>query len=392
MEKSSNESMDSKPKQKHPIFNQEYEILSSLGEGNTSKVYLCRSLKDPKKKIALKLLREEFLQRDSDSIKSVEQEIQILQGLNHQNIVSILGYGSDGFVKKPSGREIKNLVYIILEYIPGGLLFDLCQTCGGMGEDGGRFFLNQMLDVLDYMQSKNVVHRDLKLENILVDDNLNLKVADFGFATYKKINKLKSYRGTMTYMAPEIKEGKQYDGRQIDIFSTGVILFIIVQGIFPFKEAKKDEYFYNLIMNEKLDTYWKKVGGQNLSNEFKDLILRIFSFDGSKRPTIAELKAHPWVNKPFSVKMTRASIMERLQEKRSQKTAHSSKEDDKNYRGGPMTELIRQASASELEIYKFNDLVDHDIEVSPGTIWEELNMFNEDLFEGKLNLNYNTEK
>ena len=88
--------------------------------------------------------------------------------------------------------------------------------------------LHQMLEVLTYMQSKNVVHRDLKLENILVDEDMNLKVADFGFATYKKIEKLKSYRGTMTYMAPEIKEGKQYDGRQIDVFSTGVILFIIV--------------------------------------------------------------------------------------------------------------------------------------------------------------------
>jgi|TARA_B110000285_G_C14585354_1_gene364009 serine/threonine protein kinase len=118
---------------------------------------------------------------------------------------------------------------------------------GGMGEDAGRYFMSQMIDVLSYMQGKGVVHRDLKLENILVDDQMNLKVADFGFATYKKINRLKSYRGTMTYMAPEIKEGKQYDGREIDIFSTGVILFIIVQGIFPFKEAKKDEYFYNLL-------------------------------------------------------------------------------------------------------------------------------------------------
>jgi len=387
-------SNDSKTKQKHPIFNREYEILSSLGEGNTSKVYLCRSLKDPKKKIALKLLREEFLQRDGDSIKSVEQEIQILQGLTHTNIVSIQGYGSDGYVKKPSGREIKNLVYILLEYIPGGLLFDLCQTCGGMGEDAGRYFLTQMLDVLGYMQSKNVVHRDLKLENILVDDQINLKVADFGFATYKKINKLKSYRGTMTYMAPEIKEGKQYDGRQIDIFSTGVILFIIVQGIFPFKEAKKDEYFYNLILNNKLDTYWKKVGGNNLSDEFKDLILRMFSYDGNKRPTIDQLKAHPWINKPFSVKLTRSAIIDRLNEKRSEKTNHMSKDDDgnKNYRGGEMKELVRQASADQLELYKFNDLVDHDIEVMPGTIWEELNMFNEDLFEGKLTLDYNQDK
>ena len=118
-----------------------------------------------------------------------------------------------------------------------------------------------MVDVLSYMQAKNVVHRDLKLENILVDEQLNLKVADFGFATYKIINSLNSYRGTMTYMAPEIKEGKTYDGKKIDIFSTGVILFIIVLGIFPFKEAKKEEYFYSLIIENKLETYWKKVGG-----------------------------------------------------------------------------------------------------------------------------------
>ena len=272
-------------KQKHPIFNGEWEILSSLGEGNTSKVYMARNMNN-KSTVALKLLREEFLQRDADSIKSVEQEIQILQGLKHDNIVNIVGYGSDGTVLKPSGRKIENLVFILLEYVAGGLLFDLCQTMGGMGEDYGRFFLGQMMEVVGYMQGKGVVHRDLKLENILVDDAMNLKVADFGFATYKKINKLNSYRGTMTYMAPEIKEGKTYDGKQIDMFSVGVILFIMVQGIFPFKEAKKDEYFYNLILNGKLDTYWSKVGGQSLSPEFKDLILAMFSYDGSKRPTV----------------------------------------------------------------------------------------------------------
>ena len=76
-------------KQKHPIFNGEWEILQSLGEGNTSKVYLVRNLADPKKLQALKLLREEFLQRDQDSIKAVEQEIQILQGLKHEYIVNI---------------------------------------------------------------------------------------------------------------------------------------------------------------------------------------------------------------------------------------------------------------------------------------------------------------
>lgn len=109
----------------------------------------------------------------------------------------------------------------------------------------------------------------------------------------------------MTYMAPEIKEGKVYDGTQIDMFSAGVILFIIVQGIFPFKEAKKDEYFYNLLLTGKFEQYWKKTGGQNLSNEFKDLILKMFSYDGKKRPTIEEVKNHPWMQEPFSTKIAR---------------------------------------------------------------------------------------
>jgi len=204
-------------------------------------------------------------------------------------------FGDAGQVVKPSGRVISNLVFIIMDYVKGGLLFDLCQTMGAMGEDSGRLFMHQMIDALDYMHNLRCVHRDLKLENILVDDNLDLKIADFGFACYKSIDNLKSYRGTMTYMAPEIKEGKNYDGTQVDLFSTGVILFIIVQGIFPFKEARKEEYFYNLLMTGQIETYFEKVNGQNLSADFKDLILRLFSFDGNKRYTVEELKSHPWM-------------------------------------------------------------------------------------------------
>jgi len=125
-------------------------------------------------------------------------------------------------------------------------------------------------------------------------------------------------------MAPEIKEGKTYDGKQIDMFSCGVILFIIVQGIFPFKEAKKDEYFYNLIINNKLDTYWAKVGGQSLSEEFKDLILRMFSYDGSKRPSVEELKEHPFMQKSYDLKGVRNNLIEKLSESRSERTADSS--------------------------------------------------------------------
>ena len=171
-----------------------------------------------------------------------------MKNLHHPNLIALQSFGDSGVVKKPSGRIIENLVYVQMEFVSGGLLFDLCQMMGAMGEDIGRFFALQMLDAVDYIHQRRVAHRDLKLENILLDSQLNLKIADFGFATYKTIENLKSYRGTLTYMAPEIKEGKEYQGELVDMFSLGVIIFIIVHGIFPFKEARKEEYFYNLLM------------------------------------------------------------------------------------------------------------------------------------------------
>ena len=115
-----------------------------------------------------------------------------------------------------------------MEFVQGGLLFDMCQMLGAMGEDVGLFLVRQMVDAIEHMHSKRVAHRDLKLENILFDSECNLKIADFGFATYKQIDALKSYRGTLTYMAPEIKEGKEYQGEKVDMFSLAVIIFIIV--------------------------------------------------------------------------------------------------------------------------------------------------------------------
>jgi len=112
-------------KEKHSIFNNEWRVLENLGEGNTAKVYLCEHMEDPSRKIALKLLKQEFLSKGKNHIKSVEQEISILSGLDHKNITRIVDYGSDGVVVKASGKKIDNLVYIALEYIDGGILFDL---------------------------------------------------------------------------------------------------------------------------------------------------------------------------------------------------------------------------------------------------------------------------
>jgi serine/threonine protein kinase len=284
-----------------------------LGEGNTSKVYLGRSLQNANSLVAIKIMRDEFLQRDENSLRAVENEITILKNMKHQGIVQMLDYGDNGQVLKPSGRVIPSLIYIVMEYVEGGLLFDLCQLMQAMGEDSGRFFAHQMLNSIEYLHSIRVVHRDLKLENLLVDSHLNLKVADFGFASYKNIDCLKSYRGTMTYMAPEIKEGKPYKGAQVDLFSFGVILFILVHGIFPFKEARTEEYFYNLIVTGQTDLYFQKVNGSELSAEFKDLILSLFAYQPEQRLTIDQIRQHPWLNRPgFNFEATRTKMLHEI--------------------------------------------------------------------------------
>lgn len=99
--------------------------MRQLGEGDTSKVYLCRHMYT-EKLVALKILKRTFLERSEDSIKSVEQEIQVLYGTDHKNIVKMHGYGTEGVIIKPSGTVISNIVYILLDYVPNGLFFDLC--------------------------------------------------------------------------------------------------------------------------------------------------------------------------------------------------------------------------------------------------------------------------
>ena len=301
----------------YPIFNNKYEIIKHLGDGETAKVYLARSLQSGEK-VAIKMIKDEFLYRDNDNALSVLREMTILKNMNHEGIIKTKEFGWDGKIVKPSGRVLDELTYITMEYVDGGLFFDFVQSMGAMGEDAGRFFLHQLLNSLEYMHNKGIVHRDLKLENILYDEELNLKICDFGFSEHKNIDKLRDYVGTKTYMAPEIKQGKTYKGTEIDIFSVGVVLFAIVHGTFPFMEATQTDKFYNMLLTGNFDKYFQKLRGNDISYDFKDLILSFFSYRGEYRPTIEEIRAHPWMkSESFDFEETRARLLLTLDAKQT---------------------------------------------------------------------------
>lgn len=185
--------------------------------------------------------------------------------VKHQGIVALYDYGNSGVICTPAGHVTYKQVFIVMEYVSGGSLWDLTQEMGGMGETAGKFFLTQMLDILEYMHNvKKIVHRDLKPENILVDDLLNIKFADFGFSTNKNIDSLTSFAGSNTYIAPEVKalltyvetERKPYSGKEADLFSIGVILFLLVKGTFPFLNADEEDFYYSKIITGDFDAYF----------------------------------------------------------------------------------------------------------------------------------------
>ena len=193
-----------------------YAFFKTIARGGKSIIQSCKDL-HLQRVICHKSLRKE-LRDDKIEAQRFLREARVTAMLQHPNTVPVYELG----------RSNDSQLYFTMKLVHGYTLREVLDY-------RDRYDLVQLVDVivqiayaLDYAHTNGVAHRDLKPENILVDDNMNLKIADFGFATFKKIDHLKSYIGTMTYMAPEIKEGKTYDGKQIDIFSTAVILFIVV--------------------------------------------------------------------------------------------------------------------------------------------------------------------
>lgn len=208
----------------------------------------------------------------------IEREIVIMKLIDHPNIMRLYD------VWETSGE-----LYLILEYIEGGELFDYICEKGKLPSDEALDYFQQLIGAIDYCHRFNIAHRDLKPENLLLDTKKRLKVADFGMAAWQSggANLLETACGSPHYAAPEVVRGEPYDGSSADIWSCGVILFALLAGRLPFD----DEDILKLLDKVKLAKFTMPT---DLEPGAKDLISRMLEKDVSKRINMAEILEHPW--------------------------------------------------------------------------------------------------
>jgi serine/threonine protein kinase len=312
--------MESLPEENN--INNKYLILGDdKGEGATAKVYLVED-KNDKKQYAAKVfsIDPSLFEKEIDILKKVS-------ALNNPYIMKLIDYG-EGPVKTPSEPK-KNLKYAILEYASKGILYDYIHyPQKGFSERHAKLIFHKILKGVQAIHNVGFCHRDIKMENILVDDKFNPKICDFGFAAETKgkdnSGKLDEYVGTHNYAAPEIHLNIKYEGIKADIFSLGVVLFSLVTGGFGFGKAIKDDILYCHIKDINFPKYWdvliaamdlidKKIKNAiiNLTDEFKNLYINMISYSPELRPNIDDILKDPWMKDVTSLDDKRYNELEK---------------------------------------------------------------------------------
>ena len=209
---------------------EDYIIKDTIGKGTFSVVKLGEHIKT-KKKVAIKILDKEKIKSKED-LTRIKREIKILSILDHPNII-----------KTYKISETPKKYYIIMEYCEGGELFDYIVEKERLDEFESSIFFYQLINALDYIHSKGVAHRDLKPENLLLSQNKNIKIIDFGLSNFFEtgVGGLATPCGSPSYASPEIIKGEVYDGFKIDIWASGIILFAMLCGYLPFDDDEEEE-------------------------------------------------------------------------------------------------------------------------------------------------------
>lgn len=258
-----------------------YEIYETIGSGGFAKVKLGRHILTGEK-VAIKIMNKKDL---GDDLPRVKVEIEAMKNLSHQHVCRLYQV-----------IETSTQIFMVLEYCPGGELFDYIIAKDRLSEEETRVFFRQIVSAIAYVHSQGYAHRDLKPENLLIDADHNLKLIDFGLCARPKGGlgyELMTCCGSPAYAAPELIQGKAYIGSEADVWSMGVLLFALLCGYLPFDDDNC-MVLYRKIMRGKYDNpHWLSPGSILLLNQMMQV-------DPKRRLIVRQLLDHPWVLKDYN--------------------------------------------------------------------------------------------
>jgi serine/threonine protein kinase len=253
-----------------------YLFLEEIGAGGFAKVFKVMNLQN-KRTYACKVLSKQCL-RDQLNPQQFQREINTMAYLSHENLVKCYDLLWD-----------ENNFYQILDYCPGGSLFQYIASNGALSEPIASLIFQQIVSAVQYCHERGVAHRDLKPENILINRFPRIKVTDFGLCGFIAPTRLmKTFCGSPIYAAPECLSMVQYDGRKSDVWSLGVILYVLVTGQVPWEGSNTSKMIRQILVADY------KVP-QSISPQVRELITGILNADPNRRMRIETLLGHPWL-------------------------------------------------------------------------------------------------
>ncbi|KAL5206101.1 hypothetical protein ABZP36_034310 [Zizania latifolia] len=260
-----------------------YELGRLLGQGTFAKVYYGRDLRSGES-VAIKVIDKARLRRTEGMVEQLRREISVMRMVRHPNVVGI--------------REVlasRARVFVVMEYARGGELFARVAR-GRLTEDHARRYFQQLVAAVGFCHTRGVAHRDLKPENLLLDEDGSLKVTDFGLAALpeqlRQDGLLHTQCGTPAYVAPEVLRKRGYDGARADLWSCGVVLYVLLCGFLPFQHDNYAKMYQKIFKAEYQMPPW-------VSGDARRLIARLLVVDPAKRISIPEIMRTPWFRKGF---------------------------------------------------------------------------------------------
>nr|ADY68807.1 CBL-interacting protein kinase [Gossypium hirsutum] len=268
--------------ERHVLFGK-YEMGRLLGKGTFAKVYNGKELATGES-VAVKVISKDQVKKKG-MMEQIKREISVMRLVRHPNIVEL--------------KEVmatKKKIFFVMEHVRGGELFAKVYK-GKLKEHVARKYFQQLISAVDFCHSRGVSHRDLKPENLLLDENEDLKISDFGLSALPEqlLNDglLHTQCGTPAYVAPEVLRKKGYDGSRADIWSCGVVLYVLLAGFLPFQDENMMKMYRKVFKAEFEFPTW-------FSTESKRLISKLLVADPEKRITIPAIMRDPWFRKEFT--------------------------------------------------------------------------------------------